>query len=113
VGQTLSLAPYEALVSLAEQERALALDGRWSELSELLERRASVMAALPAEDPAAAQPLLERALSAHAQAHAAMRAARAGMLAELGGTGRTRTGVAGYRSTAAAQAAAAAADYRG
>jgi len=113
VGQTLGLAPYEALVALAEQERSLALDGRWSELSDLLERRASVMAALPAEDPAAARPLLERALAAHAQAHAAMGAARAGMLAELGGAGRTRAAVAGYRSAAGAQAAAGAADYRG
>jgi hypothetical protein len=108
-----SLAPYEALVALAEQERALALDGRWSELSELLDRRATVIAALPPEDPAAARPLLERALAAHAQAHAAMGAARAGMLAQLGGAGRTRTAVAGYRATTGAQAAAASADYRG
>jgi hypothetical protein len=109
----MELAPYEALVALAEQERALALDGRWSELADLLDRRATVIAALPAEDPAAARPLLERALAAHAQAHAAMGAARAGMLAELGGTGRTRTAVAGYRSASGAQAAAVAADYRG
>jgi hypothetical protein len=109
----MNLAPYEVLVALAEQERALALDGRWSELSELLDRRAAVIAALPPEDPAEARPLLERALAAHAQAHAAMGAARAVMLAELGGTGRTRSAVAGYRSTAGAQAVAGAADYRG
>jgi hypothetical protein len=109
----MDLAPYEVLVALAEQERALALDGRWSELSELLDRRATVMAALPREDPPAARPLLERALAAHAQAHAAMGAARAGMLADLGGADRTRTAVAGYRSAAGAQAVTGAADYRG
>src|SRR5437773_2149974 len=87
----MSLAPYEALVDLAEQERTLALDGRWSELSDLLDRRADVMAQLPARDPDSARPLLERALAAHAQAHAAMGAARAGLLAELGDTGRTRS----------------------
>jgi hypothetical protein len=109
----MSLAPYEALVALAEEERSLALDGRWSELSDLLDRRGAVMAALPADDPAAARPLLERALAAHAQAHAAMGAARAGLLAELGGADQTRTAVAGYRSATGAQAAAHAADYRG
>jgi hypothetical protein len=109
----MSLAPYAALVELAEQERALALDGRWSELADLLDRRAAVIGALPAEDPAAARPLLERALAAHAQAHAAMAAVRAGLLAELGGAGQTRAGVAGYRSTTGAQAGAVAADYRG
>jgi hypothetical protein len=38
---------------------------------------------------------------------------RAGLLAELGGAGQTRAGVAGYRSTTGAQAGAVAADYRG
>jgi hypothetical protein len=109
----MSLAPYQALVALAEEERALALDGRWDELSDLLDRRGAVMAALPADDPAAARPLLERALAAHAQAHAAMGAARAGLLAELGGAGHTRAAVAGYRSATGAQGAANAADYRG
>ena len=109
----MSLAPYQALVAMAEEERALALDGRWDELSDLLDRRGAVMAALPADDPAAARPLLERALAAHAQAHAAMGAARAGLLAELGGTGHTRAAVAGYRSATGAQGAANAADYRG
>jgi hypothetical protein len=109
----MDLGPYEELVALAESERTLALDGRWSELSDLLDRRGAVMAALPARDPEEARPLLVRALAAHAQAHAAMGAARAGLLAELGGTGHTRTAVAGYRSAAGAQAAAHGADYRG
>jgi hypothetical protein len=42
-----------------------------------------------------------------------MGAARAGLLAELGGMDQTRTAVAGYRSATGAQAAAHAADYRG
>lgn len=109
----MTLAPYEALVELAEEERALALDGRWTELTDLLDRRAAVIAALPERDPAAARPLLERALAAHAHAHAAMRVARAGLLAELGDTGRTRVAVAGYRSTAGPQGRALRADYRG
>jgi hypothetical protein len=109
----MDLGPYEELVALAESERALALDGRWSELSDLLDRRGAVMAALPAEDPEAARPLLVRALAAHAQAHAAMGAARAFLLAELGGAGQTRAAVAGYRSATGAQAGAGAADYRG
>jgi hypothetical protein len=109
----LSLAPYEALVALAEEERTLALDGRWTELSELLGRRGAALATLPDRDPAAARPLLERALAAHAQAHAAMQATRAGLLAELGETGQTRAAVAGYRSTAGAQGDAPRADYRG
>jgi hypothetical protein len=109
----LSLAPYEALVALAERERELVFDARWSELSDLLARRADVIAALPATDPAAARPLLERALAAHAQAHAAMRAARANLLAELGGAGHARSAAAGYGAAAGAQAAAPAADYRG
>src|SRR3954449_322424 len=66
----MDLGPYEELVALAESERALALDGRWGELSDLLDRRGAVMAALPAQDPEAARPLLARALAAHAQAHA-------------------------------------------
>jgi hypothetical protein len=109
----MSLAPYEALVALAEQERSLALDGRWDELSDLLARRAAVMGALPSIDPVAARPLLARALSAHAQAHAAMGAARAGLLDELGGAGRTRDAVAGYRSSTGAQGLSVGADYRG
>src|SRR4051812_5051671 len=89
----MDLGPYEELVALAESERALALDGRWSDLSALPDRRGAVMAALPAHDPEAARPLLVRALAAHAQAHAAMGAARAGLLAELGGAGQTRAAV--------------------
>ena len=109
----LILAPYEALVALAEEERALALDGRWTELTDLLDRRAAVIAALPMRDPDGSRPLLERALAAHAQAHAALHAARSALVAELGETGRTRVAVAGYRSTAGAQDAPARADYRG
>jgi hypothetical protein len=108
-----TLAPYEALVALAEEERELALDGRWGELDGVLERRAAVLAALPHHDPVAARPLLERALAAHAQAHVALQVARADLLAELGDTGRTRTAVAGYRATAGAQDGALRADYRG
>jgi hypothetical protein len=108
-----TLAPYEALVALAEEERELALNGRWDELDGVLERRAAVIAALPQRDPAAARPLLERALAAHAQAHVALQVARADLLAELGDTGRTRTMVAGYRATGGAQAGALRADYRG
>jgi hypothetical protein len=109
----LSLAPYQALVALAEEERALALDGRWDDLQGVLDRRAAVIASLPAADPVDARPLLERALAAHAQAHGALSAARAAVLAELGDTCHARAAAAGYRAAAGAQAATRAADYRG
>ena len=109
----MSLAPYEALVQLAERERTLALDGHFEELDGVLDRRAAVMAALPAAAPLAARPLLERALAIQGEAQAAMAAARTAVVGELQGAARARTAAAGYQSSTGAQARATGADYRG
>jgi hypothetical protein len=109
----MSLAPYEALVELAEAERALALDGRYEELDAVLDRRAALMATLPRTPPLAARPLVELAVAIQTHAQAAMSAARNAVLDELRGAARTRTAVAGYQSSTGAQAGQVGADYRG
>jgi hypothetical protein len=58
-----ALAPYEALVRIAERELELAGEGRYDELAQLSRQRAAVMRALPKPAPALARDPLERALA--------------------------------------------------
>ena len=56
------MTPYDRIVELARRERALVADGRIDELAALAAERDALVATLPAEAPAEAQPQLEEAL---------------------------------------------------
>lgn len=62
-GAAAALAPYEALVRIAEHELELAGAGRYDELEQLRRQRAEVMLTLPRPVPAEAREPLERALA--------------------------------------------------
>ena len=77
--------PYLALVTLAERERAMVLDGRLDELEALAAERAALVAALPARPPASARPALERAAALQQATSAALAEALADVRGKLGG----------------------------
>jgi hypothetical protein len=57
------MAPYEALVRIAELQLELAGDGRYTEMAQLSKQRAALLRALPKPAPSAARDTLERALA--------------------------------------------------
>lgn len=56
------LAPYAALIRIAERELELAGEGRYAEIAQLDGQRAQILQSLPAAPPRAAREHLERAL---------------------------------------------------
>jgi hypothetical protein len=58
-----ALAPYEALVRIAERQLELAGQGRYVELAQLSSQRDEVMRQLPRPAPEGAREVLERALA--------------------------------------------------
>jgi hypothetical protein len=60
-----ALAPYEALVRIAERQLELAGQGRYAEMAQLTHQREQVMRQLPRPAPAGAREVLERALAIH------------------------------------------------
>jgi hypothetical protein len=58
-----ALAPYEALVRIAELQLEFAGQGRYAEMAQLSRQRADVMRRLPRPAPAGAREVLERALA--------------------------------------------------
>ena len=89
--------PYATLAALAQAERDLALAGRYDELEAVQARRTALVAGLPAQPPAAAEPHLRRAAEAQAQATAALAAAVRVARAEAVRLERGRGAVAAYR----------------
>jgi hypothetical protein len=100
-----SAAPWAQLVTLAERERELALEGRWEELAAAGEARLRAAEALPAP-PAAAREHLVRLSELQAQIAATVAPARAFMLRKIGSMDRGRTAVRGYGTAGRATAPA-------
>jgi hypothetical protein len=99
-------APYQDLLRLAEQEVALAREGRWEELPAALGARARHAAALSAQPPAAARQALERVAVLGQELEALTAAARAETVRELGTLRRGRGAVRGYGSAGTVAGAA-------
>jgi hypothetical protein len=93
---------YATVAALAEAERDLAVAGRYDELEALQVRRAALVARLPQQPPAAAEPHLRRAAAAQAQATAALAAAVRVARTEAVRLEHGRGAVAAYRPAAPA-----------
>jgi hypothetical protein len=93
------VADWLVLLDLAAQERDLAEAGRWEELDALGTERASLATTL-GDPPAAARPVLERALAMQEELIATILRARGATLDELGRLRRGRGAVHGYGATA-------------
>jgi hypothetical protein len=90
------MSPYEALAHLAERELELVSAGSLDDLPALHERRDALMAALPADPPAAARPALERAAAVQALVSDVLTEGVQATSAELRKLGHGRTAVNGY-----------------
>ena len=95
-----ALAPYAALVAVAEAEVVLAAAGRLDELAALQDEWSARLAALPASAPSEARPLLERALALQSAAAQGLRDAAGEVSAQLGQLDRARTSARGYAPVA-------------
>jgi hypothetical protein len=96
LGSSDNLAPYRALVEIAETELAFVAAGHWDELARVHETWGVALAALPARPPAEAEPLLRRALALSAQTEHEIALAREAVLRELDGVGRQRAAGRAY-----------------
>ena len=96
--------PYATLAELAETERDLALAGAVDELLAVQERRAALVAGLPARAPRHARAHLARAAAAQAEATAALTVAAGAARGEIVRLEHGRTAVAAYRPAGAAPA---------
>ncbi|HYF24968.1 MAG TPA: hypothetical protein VD931_04445 [Baekduia sp.] len=90
----------QALLDLAREELALLGADRWEELAHLADRRAALLAALPAVLSAADQALLRSALETQRAAADALARARDDAAGALAGTDRVRAGAAAYAAAA-------------
>ncbi len=100
------LAPYRALVTLAESVCAHIDAERWDELVHTQDEFGLRLAELHGPDPAGAEPLLRRAFELHLQATRGLEEQKAEILRELQGVRQGRSAAAGYAPVAAASAAA-------
>jgi hypothetical protein len=87
---------YAQLVELLEAEAELLRDRRYEEVPALQAERDALMATLPANPPAAARPLLERARQLLLDNTTRITIARAEVASSLGHLGRGRRAVAAY-----------------
>lgn len=90
------LAPYLGLVEIAETELALVSAGHWDELSRVHDAWGLALGALPSRPPAAAEPLLRRALALSEQTEQMIVAARDDVLREIDGVGKSRAAGRAY-----------------
>jgi hypothetical protein len=91
-----SLRGYEALCDHAELELELAGRGEVEGLAQMSARWEQLTAALPAEPPAAAAPLLERARMLHERTRIDLLRLRESLLAELAEARRASRAASGY-----------------
>jgi hypothetical protein len=96
--------PYLQLAELAETERELAAAGRIEELLAVQERRAALVAGLPAQAPPSAREHLRRAAEAQAQTTAALAGALRAARSEAVRLERGRGAMAAYRPAGPAPA---------
>ena len=92
-----------ALEAMAAEEAGLVADERFADLTELNERRAALLAALPHPLPAVAAEPLRRALATQRATATVLQARCDAVGAELGRLNHGRTGVQGYARTFAVQ----------
>jgi hypothetical protein len=76
---------YDSLLELARREHALVAAGRFDELEALTAERAALVAALPAQAPRHARPLLEATLAVVDETARELEAGLARMRRDLGG----------------------------
>ena len=91
--------PWLDLLARAEEERALAADGRWEELAEAGAARTALMLTLPPAPPEA-RPVLERLAALQAELTTLVGAARADTSRRLGDLHRGRGAMRGYAPSA-------------
>ncbi len=94
-------AAYVRLVELCEHERDLIATADWDGVVRLGEERAALVAALPARPPAGAGAYLRRADELSRANAAALAAARAATVAELGQLSTVRQTIRAYAGDAA------------
>lgn len=87
---------WQLAIELAERELGLARAGEWERVAEVSAERAAHAASLATPGPRSA---LERLAALEAELIAALRAARASALQELGSLRRGRGAVQGYAGT--------------
>jgi hypothetical protein len=87
--------PWAELVSLAEHELALVLDGRWEEVPAASAQRLSAAQAL-GDPPRAARPHLERLVELQNEIHAGLSIGRAFTLQKNAKIERGQTALRGY-----------------
>jgi hypothetical protein len=90
------VAAYARLVELCERERDLIAAAEWDAVVELGEERAALVAALPAKPPAAARSHVRRIQELTRANTAALAAARAATVAELGQLRTVRQTIRAY-----------------
>lgn len=100
-GATDALAPYRALVEVAETELALASAGHWGELAGVHDAWGRALDALPLRPPADAEPLLRRALALSEQSERVIATARDAVMRELGDVGRHQEAGRAYQPAVA------------
>ena len=93
------MSAWAALEALAAEEAQLVADERFDDLTELNERRAALLAALPDPLPAVAGDPLRRALSTQRATATVLQARCDAVGVELGRLRHGRTGVQGYART--------------
>ena len=91
--------PWLDLLARAEEERALAADGRWEELAAAGAARTAFAVTLPPAPPEA-RPVLERLAAVQDELTALVVAARADTARRLGELHRGRGAMRGYAPTA-------------
>ena len=91
-----ALTVYAKLVELCEQEGRLIAAADWDAVVELGGQRAALVAGLPAQPPAGARSHLERAEELGRSNAAALAAARAATVAELGQLRTVRATIRAY-----------------
>ena len=92
-----ALEPYERLVAMIEHELKLLAEGRLDDLGEAVTRRGELLAALPAEPPAGAEELFDKARLLHERVIAETTRAGEALQTSLAGLRRIRQAAAGYR----------------
>lgn len=90
------LAPFRALVTLAESVCAHVDAERWDELAQAQDEFGRRLAELHGPEPQGARSLLQRAFELHLQATRGLEARKAAIVAELQGVQKGRTAAAGY-----------------
>ena len=95
-GHEAPTAPYEAILEHAELELELAGRGEVEPLSALGARWEELTAQLPAQPPAAARELLERAQLIHQRTHIELVRLREALLSEVSAARRARRTSDGY-----------------